>query len=77
VIYSILHTLSAIGIEASGPCYSVPALCESLIAAGVPTKLAVLDWVPGIEAPSYVEPFRRASCRGYAKAVSRRTLPCA
>jgi len=53
----ILHTLPAIGIEASGPCYSVPRLCESLIASGVPTRLAVLDWVPGIEAPSYVERF--------------------
>jgi glycosyltransferase involved in cell wall biosynthesis len=53
----ILHTLAAIGIEASGPCYSVPRLCESLIAAGLPTKLAVLDWVPSIEAPLYVERF--------------------
>ena len=52
-----VHTLAAIGIEASGPCYSVPCLCESLIAAGLPTKLAVLDWVPSIEAPPYVERF--------------------
>jgi len=53
----IVHTLPAIGIEASGPCYSVPRLCDSLIAAGVRTKLAVLDWLPGIEAPAYVERF--------------------
>lgn len=53
----ILHTLAAIGIEASGPCYSVPRLCESLIALGMDTRLAVLDWVPGIEAPPYVERF--------------------
>lgn len=53
----ILHTLAAIGIEAAGPSYSVPRLCESLIAAGVQSKLAVLDWVPGIDAPAYVERF--------------------
>jgi len=53
----ILHTLSAIDEEAAGPSYTVPRLCESLIAAGLPTRLAVPDWVPGIEAPSYVERF--------------------
>jgi glycosyltransferase involved in cell wall biosynthesis len=53
----ILHALSAMDHEGSGPSYSVPRLCESMIAAGVPTKLAVLDWVPGIEAPPYVERF--------------------
>jgi glycosyltransferase involved in cell wall biosynthesis len=53
----VIHTLPAVDIEACGPCYSVPRLCESLIAAGVPTKLAVLDWVPGTKAPPYVERF--------------------
>ena len=53
----VIHTLPAVHIEACGPCYSVPRLCESLIAAGVPTKLAVLDWVPGTKAPPYVERF--------------------
>ena len=53
----ILHTLPAIGIEHSGPCYSVPALCEALIGCGVETTLAVLDWVPGIETPAYVKRF--------------------
>ncbi|GIW56237.1 MAG: hypothetical protein KatS3mg082_2641 [Nitrospiraceae bacterium] len=52
-----IHTLAAIGIEASGPCYTVPRLCEALIAAGVETTLAVLDWVPGVAAPDYVKRF--------------------
>jgi len=53
----ILHTLSAIGIEASGPSYSVPRLCEALIRAGAEATLAVLDWIPGIAAPEYVKRF--------------------
>ena len=53
----VIHTLSAIGIEASGPSYSVPRLCEALIRAGVETTLAVLDWIPGISALDYVKRF--------------------
>jgi len=53
----IIHTLAAVGIEASGPCYSVPRLCEALMRAGVETTLAVLDWIPGIAAPDYVKRF--------------------
>lgn len=52
-----LHTLPAFGIEASGPCYTVPKLCEALIASGVATTLAVLDWLPDIETPPYVQRF--------------------
>jgi glycosyltransferase involved in cell wall biosynthesis len=53
----IIHTLSAVGLRASGPSYSVPRLCEALIMAGVETTLAVLDWSPGITVPSYVRRF--------------------
>ncbi|GIW56235.1 MAG: hypothetical protein KatS3mg082_2639 [Nitrospiraceae bacterium] len=53
----IVHTLAAIGIEASGPCYSVPRLCDALVEAGVEVSLAVLDWVPGAAAPGYVKRF--------------------
>jgi hypothetical protein len=53
----VIHTLAAIGIEASGPSYSVPRLCEALIVSGVETTLAVLDWIPGISAPDYVKRF--------------------
>ena len=52
-----IHFVGAIDIEASGPSYTVPRLCESLIAAGVDTRLAVLDWVPGRESPAYVKRF--------------------
>lgn len=64
----ILHTLSAMDNEAAGPSYSVPRLCESLIAAGKATRLAVLDWARGTEGLPYVERFalgfgpRRLGC---------------
>ncbi|GAB4369608.1 MAG: glycosyltransferase [Deltaproteobacteria bacterium] len=53
----VVHTLSSMDNEAAGPSYSVPRLCEALIGAGVSAKLAVLDWVPGVESPPYVERF--------------------
>lgn len=53
----ILHTLAAIDNEASGPSYTVPRLCESLIALGMDARLAVLDWVQGVVSPSYVQRF--------------------
>lgn len=64
----ILHTLAAIDHEASGPSYSVTRLCESLIDAGVDSRLAVLDWMPGNASPPYVTRFplgwgpRRLGC---------------
>lgn len=36
----VVHTLAAIDVEHNGPCYSVPALCESMIRQGVETTLA-------------------------------------
>ncbi|HXG28762.1 MAG TPA: glycosyltransferase [Nevskiales bacterium] len=53
----ILHTVATIDVEASGPVYSVRRLCEELLAAGTPTKLAVLDWMPGSPSPAYVQRF--------------------
>ena len=40
----VIHVVPAITEEASGPSYSVPRLCESLIGMGVDVRLAVLDW---------------------------------
>lgn len=40
----VIHVVSAITEEASGPSYTVPRLCESLIGAGVDLQLAALDW---------------------------------
>jgi glycosyltransferase involved in cell wall biosynthesis len=39
----MIHVIPAISEEASGPSYSVPRLCESLIAAGADVQLAALD----------------------------------
>lgn len=53
----IVHTLAAMDHEAAGPSYTVPRLCEALIALGRHTRLAVLDWVPGSHSPHYVQRF--------------------
>lgn len=38
------HVVPAVANEASGPSYSVPRLCESLIDLGIATRLVSLDW---------------------------------
>jgi glycosyltransferase involved in cell wall biosynthesis len=40
----MIHVVPAVSEEASGPSYSVPRLCESLIAAGADVQLAALEW---------------------------------
>jgi len=50
----ILHILPTFDIESSGPSYSVSRLCEAMLAAGTPTKLAVTALVPGREVRPYV-----------------------
>lgn len=42
----VIHVVPAVTEEASGPSYSVPRLCESLIEAGVVVHLATLDQGP-------------------------------
>lgn len=39
----VIHVVPRISEEASGPSYSVVRLCESLIEAGIDTRLATLD----------------------------------
>lgn len=53
----IIHTLPAISEEASGPSYSVPRLCESLIDQGLDVNLAVLDWAPISSPPLFLKTF--------------------
>lgn len=53
----IIHTLPAIAEEASGPSYTVPRLCESLINCDFDVRLAVLDWVPMVSQPAYLRVF--------------------
>jgi len=52
-----IHVVPAVSEEASGPSYSVPRLCESLIASGLDVTLATLDWAPSASAPSYQKKF--------------------
>lgn len=53
----IIQTVASISEEAAGPTYSVVRLCESLIAGGEDTTLAVLDWPPLASAPQFVKTF--------------------
>jgi len=53
----IIHTVPAISEEASGPSYSVPRLCESLIDHGIDVRLAVLDWAPMSSPPIFLKVF--------------------
>lgn len=42
----VVHVVPGINIEASGPAYSVPALCEGLARKGVEVELHVLEPAP-------------------------------
>ena len=53
----VIHVVSAITEEASGPSYSVRRLCESLIATGTDVRLASLDWAPMSNPPAYLRRF--------------------
>lgn len=53
----VIHIVPAITEEASGPSYSVPRLCESLIGTGVDVQLAVLDWASAPVGLPYLKPF--------------------
>ncbi len=53
----VIHVVPAITEEASGPSYSVPRLCEALIATGVDTQLVALDWAPIPVSPPYLKTF--------------------
>ncbi|HXG60970.1 MAG TPA: glycosyltransferase [Planctomycetota bacterium] len=53
----IVHILPALGIEASGPVYSVTRLCESLREEGAESQIAITDYVRGLSFPDYVKVF--------------------
>lgn len=53
----VIHVVPAITEEASGPSYSVPRLCESLIGAGEDVRLAALDWSPARISLPYLRTF--------------------
>ncbi len=54
---SIVHVVPAISVEASGPCYSVRRLCESLRQSGLDARIAALDWSPMDRIPEYAALF--------------------
>ena len=62
----MIHVVPAISEEASGPSYSVPRLCESLIAAGADVQLAALDWP---STPSPIALPQDVSARAWARLV--------
>lgn len=53
----LIHVVSTINEEASGPSYSVPRLCESLIAIGEDVRLAVLDCESMLASRPYLKTF--------------------
>ncbi|MCX5720878.1 MAG: glycosyltransferase [Nitrospirae bacterium] len=53
----VIHVVPAITEEASGPSYSVPRLCESLIAAGEDVRLATVGWTRISAKPGYLMSF--------------------
>jgi len=53
----IIHIVSAISEEASGPSYAVTGLCTELVKQGQDATLAVLDWAPMPNPPSFVRSF--------------------
>ena len=53
----VVHVVPAITEQASGPSYSVPRLCESIMRAGMEVELATLDWSRGTVSLPYVTTF--------------------
>lgn len=53
----VIHVISSIAEEASGPAYSVRRLCESQIATGTDVQVASLDWAPMANPPEYLKSF--------------------
>ena len=57
--YGIVHVVSSVARESSGPSYSVVRLCETLLAQGEHVTLATLDAGVQTELPPFVHPFPR------------------
>ena len=53
----VIHTVTSITQEASGPSYTVARLCQSLIDIGHDVTLATLDWAPVAAVPAFVKRF--------------------
>lgn len=53
----VVHVLPAITEESSGPSYSVPQLCKSLITEGEVVTLATMDWAQMKSPPAFLKQF--------------------
>ncbi|NTW87556.1 MAG: glycosyltransferase [Desulfobulbaceae bacterium] len=53
----LVHTVSSVSEEASGPSYSVVRLCESLISQGNDVRLATLVNESHTSSPHFLQPF--------------------
>lgn len=53
----VIHVVPAVTEEASGPSYSVVRLCESLLEAGVDSRLVALNWAPKAVSAPYLTTF--------------------
>ncbi len=51
----LVHIVSSVAEEASGPTYSVVRLCDSLAGEGSDVRLLTLDWAPDTIFPRYAE----------------------
>lgn len=77
-----IHVVPTIDNEASGPSYCVTRLCQSLLAAGHPTKLGVLEPLPPGSGYGFATAFpygvgprrlgRSPKLRGWLRAEARR-----
>ena len=56
---TVVHVVSSLSRESSGPSYSVVRLCESMIAAGAVVELATLDDRPYGPPPAFLRRFPR------------------
>ena len=70
----VVHVVSGILEEASGPSYSVVRLCRALLAAGEDARIMTLDWGPVDTPIPFVEQYSRwsmASRLGIAPSLRR------
>ena len=69
---TIVHVVSSVANESSGPSYSVVRLCESMIAAGADVELATMDGGQDGPAPAFLRRFPPATPRRMGRSPALR-----
>ena len=69
---TIVHVVSSVANESSGPSYSVVRLCESMIAAGADVELATMADGPHRSAPAFLKRFPRGRPRHLGRSPALR-----